>query len=342
MPGLTRTSHATSAAQSYSATERYPLTMEASILGPGVAVLAIDVGGTDTKAALVDEAGALCGIVRVRTPLSHDGSADAVLREIERLALSLRSTFPGIVPKACGLLVPGLVDDEAGIGVFSENLGWRNAPFHDRAEAILSMPVSFGHDVRGAGEAEYRLGAAAQFRNVVVMVVGTGIASAIFIDGHPYLAGGHAGEIGHSIVDSAGPRCACGGHGCLEAIASAAAITRRYEQSSGVSVDGAKEVLTRAQAGDTIAIQIWSSAIETLALGLAQTVALLAPDAIVIGGGLAGAGEALFAPLTVELDRVLTFHRRPELLPASIGQDAGLIGAALRARDLLDAVATGS
>lgn len=308
--------------------------MRSAILGPGESVLAFDVGGTDIKATLVDEAGVLRSIVRAPAPRSDDGTADAVLARVGKLAEDLRATFPDVIPTAAGLVVPGLVDEESGLGLFSENLGWRDAPLRDDAAAILGLPVSFGHDVRGAGEAEFQLGAAAGFRNAMVLVIGTGIAAAIFIDGRGYSAGGHAGEIGHSLIASEGPLCACGRHGCLEAMASAAAIAREYSRVAGVRVDGAKEVLERARSGDTLAGQVWAEAIDALALGLAQSVAILAPEAIIIGGGLAAAGDDLFIPLASRLDALLTFHPRPQLIPARIGQDAGLIGAALRARAL--------
>jgi glucokinase len=321
----------------------------AAVLGPGEAVLAFDVGGTDMKAALVDQSGAMREVVRVRTPLvkgelasaelerdvsSTAGTGEAVLAEVARLAKEFADRHPSVAPAAAGLLVPGQVDDESGIGVFAENLGWHNMPFRERASALLDLPVAFSHDVRGAGEAEYRLGAAAAFSDVVVMIVGTGIAAAIFMQGRLYLGGGLAGEIGHSRVAD-GPQCACGGRGCLEAVASAGAIARRYTALTGRQVTGAKEVLERAADGDSDADAIWQSALDALALGISHTVALLAPEAIIIGGGLAGAGDALFVPLRERLDAILTFHRRPQLIPASIGADAGLIGAALRARDLL-------
>ena len=301
-------------------------------LGAGSAVLAFDVGGTDMKAALVDDAGNIRTVVRVPTPLDGEGTADAVVTRIGELARELLASHPDVHPQAAGLIVPGHVDDENGIGVFSENLGWSNYPFRDRAEATLGMPVSFSHDVRGAGEAEYRLGAAAPFRDVVVMAIGTGIAGAIFIHGTLYTGHGMAGEIGHSKVAD-GPQCACGGHGCLEAVASAGAIARRYTQATGQVVSGAKDVLDRAAHGDTLATEIWESALDALALDLSHTVALLAPEAIVIGGGLSQAGVDLFEPLERRLDSILTFHRRPILLCASIGANAGVIGAALRARD---------
>lgn len=304
-------------------------------LGAGSAVLAFDVGGTDMKAALVDDAGSLVDIVRVPTPIDRERTAETVVTRIGELARDLRGNHPDVHPQAAGLLVPGHVNDESGVGVFSENLGWSNYPFRARAEATLGVPVAFGHDVRGAGEAEHRLGAAAPFRDVVVMAIGTGISGAIFIQGALYSGDGMAGEMGHSKVAD-GPQCACGGYGCLEAVASAGAIARRYTQASGQVVSGAKDVLDRAALGDVRAMEIWESALDALALDLSHTVALLAPEAIVIGGGLSQAGAALFEPLQRRLDAILTFHRRPKLLCASIGENAGVIGAALRARDLVD------
>jgi glucokinase len=306
----------------------------AAPLGPGEPVLAFDVGGTDIKAALVDAAGRLAELVRVPTPHAGRDTGEAVVAAVAGLAERFAGGYLEIAVRAAGLLVPGHVDDEAGVGVFAENLGWRDFPFRARAEETLRLPVSFSHDVRGAGEAEHRLGAAAPYRDVVVMAIGTGIAGAIFVDGRLYTGGGLAGEMGHSRVAD-GPLCPCGGVGCLEAVASAAAIARRYAEASGKAVAGAREVLERAEAGDPVARAVWDSATDALALDLSHTVALLAPEAIVIGGGLAQAGPALFGPLEEKLDRILTFQRRPVLLPASVGENAGVIGAALRARDLL-------
>ncbi|WP_338031407.1 ROK family protein [Diaminobutyricibacter tongyongensis] len=311
-----------------------PLAPGSAVLGPGSAVLAFDVGGTDMKAALVDGSGTISALERIRTPHDGERTADAVLAAVAGTAERFALEHPEVVPVAAGLLVPGHVDDESGVGILSENLHWRNVPFRDRLESLIDLPVVFSHDVRGAGEAEYRLGAAAGFSDVVVMAIGTGVAGAIFIGGTLYTGGGMAGEMGHSRVAD-GPACACGGIGCLEAVASASAIARRYNARTGASVAGAKEVLSRAQAGDPDAVWVWETALDALALDLSHTVALLAPEAIVIAGGLSQAGPALFEPLARRLDDILTFHRRPQLLRATIGEDAGVIGAALRARDLI-------
>ena len=303
-------------------------------LGWGSPVLAFDVGGTDMKAALIDSSGAIRELERIPTPHDGERTADAVLSTLADAAARFDAAHPDVVPVAAGLLVPGHVDDETGVGIWSENLNWRDVPFRDRFEALIGVPVSFSHDVRGAGEAEHRLGAAAPFSDVVVMAIGTGIAGAIFTGGTLYTGGGMAGEMGHSRVAD-GPACACGGTGCLEAVASAAAIARRYNARTGAAVTGAKEVVERAEAGDVDAAWVWESALDALALDLSHTVALLAPQAIVIAGGLSQAGPALSEPLARRLDAILTFQRRPQLLAASIGENAGVIGAALRARDLI-------
>lgn len=288
------------------------------------------------KAALLDGEGRIAQLVRRPTPHDGERTGDTVIAAIVKIAGEFAAEHPSVRPTAAGLLVPGHVDDETGVGLFAKNLGWRDFPFRDRASERLGLPVAFSHDVRGAGEAEHRLGAAAPYRDVAVMAIGTGIACAIFLDGRLYTGQGMAGEIGHSRVADR-PECACGGRGCLEAVASAAAIARRYTALTGVPVPGAREVLKRAQAGDEIAARVWEAALDGLALSLSHMVTLLAPEAIVIGGGLSQARDALLVPLAAKLEALLTFQRRPVLLAAHIGEDAGVIGAALRARDLLAA-----
>lgn len=308
-----------------------------SELGKGTPVLAFDVGGTDLKSALVDADGTLVGIQRTPTPVRTEHTENAVLAEIGRLGRSLRERHPSIVPEAVGLVAPGVVDDERGIGLYSENLNWENVPFRELTEKQFGLPASFTHDVRAAGEAEYLLGPSSVYGNTMIVTIGTGIAAAIFIDSRPYAGNGYAGELGHSVVMPGGEPCACGGRGCLEAISSAASIARRYNRLTGSDVPGAREVLERAQTGDEDAEVIWTSAVDALALALSQATALLAPEVIVLGGGLAQAGDALFGPVQERLYDHLTFHRRPMLMHASIGENAGLVGAAIRARAAAEA-----
>ncbi|GAA1737629.1 ROK family protein [Isoptericola hypogeus] len=310
-------------------------------LGPGAAVLAVDVGGTDTKSALVDGSGVVREVLRRPTPRDAGRTGERVVDEAAAVAAELAARHPDVTPRALGLVVPGIVDDERGVGVWSENLGWRDAPFAEAASARLGLPVSLGHDVAAAGWAEYRLGAAAGYRDALVVTLGTGIAAAVLLDGRPYRGGGLAGEIGHARVAD-GPDCVCGGRGCLEAVASAAAIARRYTDASGIQVPGARDVLAAMEDGDAVARAVWDEALDALALGLSHVVALLAPQAIVLGGGLSHAGDTLLAPLAERLGALLTFHRRPALVPARLGGDAGVLGAALRARDVAPSAGGGA
>lgn len=303
------------------------------VIGAGAAVLAFDVGGTDIKSALIDTHGTALDLRRTPTPHSDGDPAGALIHELGTLAEDLRSWNPLVVPQAVGFVVPGIVDADAGVGVFASNLGWRDAPLRRLAEERFGLPVAFDHDVRTASWAEHLLGGARGHANVVVLIIGTGIAGAILVDGRPFTAGGYAGEIGHSPIAD-GPICACGARGCLEAVASAGAIVRRYAAETGSAPDGARDVIARGRTGDAVAARIWGEALDALTLALAQLTAVIAPDAIVIGGGLSRAGGALFDELRARLAARLSFHRLPELIPAQLHEDAGLIGAALRAREL--------
>lgn len=301
-------------------------------------MLAFDVGGTDIKSALFDAEGNARGLQRTATPNLSENPASALIEELARLAGGLRAQHPDVVPEALGFVVPGIVDADAGKGVFASNLGWRNAPLRALAAERMHLPIAFDHDVRSASWAEHELGGARAFDDVVVLIIGTGIAGAILVGGQPYTAGGYAGEIGHSpvggpLVNGEELLCPCGARGCLEAIASAGAIARRYQAATGTVPDGARDVIARAAAGDEIAARIWNDALDALTLSLAQLTAVLAPEAIVIGGGLSRA-ETLFDELRARLGARLSFHRMPQLVPAELQGNAGLLGAALRAREL--------
>ncbi|WP_246132605.1 ROK family protein [Microbacterium mitrae] len=302
-------------------------------IGPGAPVLAFDVGGTDIKSALFTAEGTALGLRRTPTPVVAGDRTAAVIDALEALADNLRATYADVVPQSVGLVVPGIVDATAGVGVIATNMGWRNAPLRDLAAARLGLPVAFEHDVSAASWAERMLGGARGYDDAVVLVIGTGIAGALLIGGVPYTAAGYAGEIGHSPIAD-GPLCVCGARGCLEAVASAGAIARRYFEATGIEPQGAKDVIARAMTGDAAAAEIWNSALDALTLSLAQLTAVFAPQAIVIGGGLSRAGGALFDELRTRLRERLSFHRIPKLVAAELSGNAGLLGAALRGREL--------
>lgn len=292
-------------------------------------VLAVDVGGTAVKAAVMNERGA--AIAPLSVPTAR-GDAETVAEHIGELATELTDTAHGhgLSPVALGVVVPGLVDEDTGRVLLAGNLGWRDVPMRALVEKRSTLPVAFGHDVRAGGLAESMLGAGRGARDHLFLALGTGVAGAVMLDGAAYSGGGYAGEIGHVVVEPDGDVCACGGTGCLETVASARAIARRYAERGGEWVPAA-EVAARAAAGDTDAIAVWDAAVAGLVEALAAYLSVLAPELIVVGGGLATAGEQLLDPLRARLSERLTFHRVPRVVPAELGERAGCLGAGLLA-----------
>ncbi|WP_367134172.1 ROK family protein [Saccharothrix sp. HUAS TT1] len=293
-------------------------------------VIAVDVGGTGTKAALVS--GTPDGVRPVkqqRRPTRRGG--EAVVEDVTSLVDELRAACEHPVD-AIGLVVPGIVDEAGGTGVYSANLGWERFPFRERVAAATGLRTAFGHDVRAGGLAELRQGNARDLANAVIMPIGTGIAAALVLDGRVSPA---PGEVGHVDVGHGDP-CGCGQTGCVEARASSAAIARRYTERTDRQVDGAAEVARLLGAGDADAAVVWREAVDALARGILLVAALLGPEAVVLGGGLALAGPQLTDPLGGRLDELITFQRRPELRLAALGDEAGCLGAALLAIDMLE------
>ena len=302
-------------------------------MNAGSVVLAIDVGGTDIKAAVMDADGVVHQtLTPTRAADGPDASFAAVLAAIERT----RAGVPkGRDVAAVGLVVPGTVDEAAGVVRSAENLGWKNLPVRALTEDATGLPVGFGHDVRAGGLAEWRLGAARGEADHAFLAVGTGIAAAVILGGRPYAARGWVGEIGHG-GSVAGLPCPCGGRGCAETIASAAAIARAYRRAAHASLEevpGAREVLLRAQAGDVVAREVWEAGVWRLGQLVAEMVRLLAVPLVVVGGGLIGAGQALLEPLETAVRALLPIHPVPRIAAAQLGSAAGVHGAALLAWD---------
>jgi glucokinase len=289
-------------------------------------VLALDVGGTEIKAAVLAGPAQRPEVLarrRLATPRGPDGAgtAEAVVAAATRLARELGAEHGDL--DALGLVAPGVVRD--GVGVYSANLGWRDFPFAARLRAATGLPVAFGQDVAAGGLAEHRLGAARGVTDAVVLPIGTGIAAALILDGRI-----RVGEIGHVVIAPTEP-CGCGQTGCVEALGSAAAIARRYTARTHRPAPGAREVLAAAQAGDPDAAAVWAEAVDALARGILVLAALLEPEVVVLGGGLARAGAALRDPVAARYDELVTFQRRPELRLAELGDEAGSLGAGLLA-----------
>ena len=299
-------------------------------------IVALDVGGTGIKGALVRPDGAVHHAER--RPTFAERGPEAVVGTILDVAagLTARSRAEGLEPVAVGVAVPGVVDESNGVAVWSANIGFRDVPLRDLIADRLRLPAVLGHDVRAGGIAEARLGAGRGRAYVLFVAIGTGIAAALVVRGIGYGgAHGAAGEVGHLVVRPGGTPCGCGGSGCLEAEASARAIGRRYADLSGTPGATALDVVTRAARGEAPAATVWRESIETLADGLVAAQALYDVDVLVLGGGLAEAGDALLEPLREAFRQRLTFHRMPAIVRAELGAGCGCLGAALLAVDHL-------
>ena len=292
-------------------------------------VAAVDLGGTRTKAALVDRD--LGVVVRDVEPTPRDLAGTigaAVASVVSRLAAS----EPGMRVVGCGVVVPGVVDETTGVGVVSVNHDWRDLPIRSRVVEAVGVPTVVGHDVRAGLVAEARIGAAAGARHALFLPVGTGIAAALMVDGHVLGGDGWAGELGHVSIDPEGPRCPCGGTGCLEVVASAAAVGREYAARTGELVD-ARVVAQRVVQGDAVAVAVWDRAVSALARAIVATVTLTGIDLVLVGGGLAQSGETLLAPLRERVEALRTFQRPARIVPPALADWAGCLGAACLAWD---------
>ncbi|MBA8989207.1 glucokinase [Curtobacterium pusillum] len=299
--------------------------------GTGV-VLGVDVGGTGIKARLTDDDGLVLDETRVPTP-REDPDATRLAARVAELATQALRHGP---LDAIGLVTPGVVDDRAGTVVLAVNLGWNDVPVRERVRAALTsrgidVPIAFGHDVRAGALAETSDADAALTRGSVAFVpVGTGLASALVVDGSVVPGDGWAGEIGQVRIPF-GPHTGLR----VEEIASAGGVARRSGSPT------AHEAMLRVRSGDPVATAVWDECVAVLADALVWTTAVAGCHTIVVGGGLAESGPLLFDPLTVAVAERLAGLRVPALVPARHGDAAGAIGAGLLARRAIYALDAG-
>ncbi|MGW4343598.1 ROK family protein [Streptomyces sp. NPDC004690] len=306
-------------------------------------VIALDVGGTGMKAALIAADGTL--LHQARRATGRESGPDAVVENILGFTAALRALGAerfGEPAAAAGVAVPGIVDEERGVAAYAANLGWRDVPLRALlAERLGGIPVALGHDVRTGGLAEGRIGAGKGADRFFFVPLGTGIAGAIGIDGRVEAgAHGFAGEIGHIVVRPGGTPCPCGQRGCLERFASASAVSQAWAEACGDPQADAADCAKAVESGDARARAVWQEAVDALADGLVTALTLLDPRTLIIGGGLAEAGETLFAPLREAVRRRVTFQKLPAVVPAALGDTAGCLGAGLLAWDLLNTSTT--
>jgi glucokinase len=291
-------------------------------------LLAVDVGGTTIKAEIADPSGTVVATASVPTP-----KGAAALDAVAALGTSLIAACDDPVVSA-GVILPGIVDRDRRIAVYSANVGWSDLQVGAVLDRAWGIPVGIDHDVTCAGWAEWMTGAGQGVSDLAFVAIGTGIAAAL-VSGGRLLRGADGrqpGEIGHVVVRPDGPPCGCGARGCLETLASATGIARAYAAVTGSAVAGALDV-ERAAAHDERARTVWDDAVRALADGLAMLIALFAPERIVLGGGLAVSGAFLLDPLVPALAARVCVQPVPSVVTARHGTRAGLAGAALLAAE---------
>ncbi|WP_297197426.1 ROK family protein [Thermanaeromonas sp.] len=310
--------------------------------------LGIDLGGTSIKGGIVDKEGRI--LAQGQVPTKAQDGAEVVLAQMATLTEVLKVTA-GIKEselQGAGVGIPGSVDVEKGLVRLAPNLHWSNFPLKEKMEKVLGIPVSLDNDAHVAALGEMWQGAGRNYKDILMVTIGTGIGSAVILDGEVRRGfWGYGAELGHVKVDPEGALCQCGGRGCLETLASATAIVHQVERelkrgrpSSLQHKPGleAKDVLLAAREGDELALEVVNRAASYLGIALANAVFLLGPEVVIIGGGVAQAGEVILKPLKERFVEALgPWQIRPlPLLAARLGNKAGFVGAAYLALSLLE------
>ncbi|NLG55891.1 MAG: ROK family protein [Rhodococcus sp.] len=322
--------------------------------------IGIDVGGTNIRAAVVDGEGVIVDAASAPTPRSAESLAAAIVGVVHELAGPESVREDGTVDSlagnysigAVGLAVAGFVNRERTIVRYAPHLPWLDAPVARDLSAVLGLPVVLEHDANAAAVAEYRYGAAAGGRNVVVIALGTGIGGAFVQEGNLYRGSfGVAPELGHIQVVPEGRSCACGKRGCWERYCSGTALVdtaiehlakspRQFTTlSREVATDPAgltgRRVAGAAQAGDALALAVMADFSQWLGVGISLVADVFDPDLIVISGGVAQSAPLFLDAAREHYQRLATgagYRSMPRIRSTQLGESAGLIGAAELAR----------
>lgn len=313
-----------------------------------MSTIGIDLGGTNLRGLLLGSDGKQCGMIRGPIGDEHD-PATLVERVAARVRMLLADVPAGDPVQGVGLGIAGWVRPGDGWVVKAPNLGWQDVPLRRLLETELQLPVLPMNDLSAVAYGEWQQGAAQGVRNALVVFVGTGVGSGLILDGRLHEgAGGFAGEIGHiPVVHRGGRACGCGNRGCLETVAGGIHLEQRLREGAragrfaGVlqQAAGAADCLTpyhaelAAQAGDTEALELWEEVGEVLGGLLGGLANLLDPEMLVLGGGVMEAGTLRAAVLQHLQDKLLPPLRGTlRVVRPLLGDPAGVIGAALRAR----------
>lgn len=308
--------------------------------------IGVDLGGTKM----------LVGVLSGTEPLyeqrehSRGQTEDELVELLVREVQEAREARPDVA--AVGLGIPATIDHDRGVALSAVNLPLTEVPIRDIVSGRTGLPVFVDNDAAVAAYAEYLYGAARGKPNTVMLTIGTGVGGGLILGGEVYRGStGAGGELGHIVIQEDGPPCQgnCPNHGCAEVLASGTALGKEGRAAAerapdsalgkvlaaGEEVDG-RAVTEAALAGDEVAIAVFDLIGSRLGVACTSLANIFQPDAIVIGGGVIAAGDLLLEPVRRELrERALTPMNQTPILEATLGNDAGMIGAAAMARNEL-------
>lgn len=305
-------------------------------------VIAVDLGGTNIRAALFPSPHPPYSEI-IKIPTEADQGADHI---VQRIVTAVRSVVPGSLEGVrVGVGSPGPIDPVRGVVLHAPNLkGFIDFPLKARLEEALHCPIALGNDADVACLGEWGFGAGRGTRHMIYMTISTGIGGGIIVDGKLVVGGaGLGGEIGHMIVDPNGAMCGCGHRGHLEALSSGPAIARAAEakiaagapsQLAAILTEAgaltAEDVSKAANAGDQLARDVIAQAGHYVGLHISNLAHALNPEAFILGGGVINMGELFLGPVRAAVEESIlhaNYLKSMKILPASLGDDAGIVGA---------------
>lgn len=306
--------------------------------------IGIDVGGTNLKAGLVDEAGTILAAERI--PLGTFRGPEPFAETLAELAKAVLRKGGAELDDISyvGMGIPGAV--EGGNILYTCNIPMRDVPLSDLFRRHLDLPVLLGNDADCAAVGEWACGAGRGTRDFVIITLGTGVGGGFILNGKLYAGGGMVGEVGHMVIRQGGAPCSCGRRGCWEAYASAPALIRQTRAAMAAHPDSMLHDLAEenggvdgrtpfqaAERGDDAALEVCRKYVEDLAAGVTNLVNILQPEVLAVGGGVAGAPDALLMEPLRRIVEAECYPRHagklPRILRAELGNDAGILGAAL-------------
>jgi glucokinase len=311
--------------------------------------IGFDVGGTNLKVGVVSDAMEIVANRNVAFPKGETYEQIAVLMAEQVRELAKEIKIPAEEFKSIGIATAGSIDSSGTVIIHAHNLGFHNVPMIDEMHKHFpGMPIYLANDADAAALAELHAGAFRGKKTAILLTLGTGVGGGIILGGKMFKGGlGHGNELGHMIIQQGGPICTCGNKGCIETLCTATWLIQQgrkviveypvsliYEKAQG-NMDNvtAKIVIDSAKEGDTIARDIFNTYVDSLSSAITSVVALLDPEVVALGGGVSLAGEFLFEPVRELVKQKSFFKIYHEVVPAQLGNAAGMIGAALLAKN---------